>query len=68
MVMGGKLPHKCQYVIYDEIHKYARWRDYIKGAFDRLKNLTKILARFSSKILVIVWGRSEPLPNFFRDF
>ena len=50
MIMGGKLPHKCQYVIYDEIHKYARWRDYIKGAFDRLKDPTKILVTGSARL------------------
>jgi predicted AAA+ superfamily ATPase len=50
MILEGKLPNKCQYVIYDEIHKYARWRNYIKGAFDKLKDQTKILVTGSARL------------------
>lgn len=50
MILEGKLPHKYEYVIYDEIHKYARWRNYIKGVFDKMKDQTKILVTGSARL------------------
>jgi predicted AAA+ superfamily ATPase len=50
MILEGKLPTKSSFVIFDEIHKYARWRNYIKGTFDKLKDQIKILVTGSARL------------------
>jgi len=50
MILEGKLPTKSSLVIFDEIHKYARWRNYIKGTFDKLKGEIKILVTGSARL------------------
>lgn len=39
-IIRGQLPSKQNIIIFDEIHKYAEWRNLIKGHYD--KNKTKI--------------------------
>jgi predicted AAA+ superfamily ATPase len=50
MILDGKLPTNATFVIYDEIHKYVRWRNYIKGVFDKLKGTIKILVTGSARL------------------
>ena len=51
LILSGQLPGRQKLVIFDEIHKYARWRNLIKGFYDKHKNRKSFLvtgsARFS---------------------
>lgn len=41
LLMAGELPSKQSVFIFDEIHKYAKWRNLVKGFFDSsAKNAT----------------------------
>jgi len=37
-------------VIFDEIHKYVKWRNYIKGEYDKNKDIFKIIVTGSSRL------------------
>ena len=51
LILTGQFPGKQSLIIIDEIHKYARWRNLIKGFYDKHKNQKSFLvtgsARFS---------------------
>jgi hypothetical protein len=42
--------------IFDEIHKYKTWRNYLKGLYDKLSNQQKILVTGSAKLDVLRKG------------
>jgi len=37
-LLKGELPAKEKYIVLDEIHKYARWRNLVKGFYDTNKS------------------------------
>jgi len=39
-----------RFVIYDEIHKFQRWRDYLKGVFDKYGHTKRILVTGSARL------------------
>ena len=51
LILNGQFPSRQKLIIFDEIHKYARWRNLIKGFYDKYKNRKSFLvtgsARFS---------------------
>ena len=51
LILKGQFPSRQKLIIFDEIHKYARWRNLIKGFYDKHKNQKSFLvtgsARFS---------------------
>lgn len=49
LILDGKLPEN-KFYIFDEIHKWPRWRNYIKGIFDEFKNKKKILVTGSARL------------------
>ena len=42
--------------IFDEIHKYARWRNYLKGIYDKSGDTQKILVTGSAKLDILRKG------------
>lgn len=42
--------HEYREILFDEIHKYSRWRQLIKGIFDKKKEHTSILVTGSAKL------------------
>lgn len=51
-ITEGKFDPKASLLIFDEIHKYARWKNYIKGEYDKKKNRIKIIVTGSSRLNV----------------
>ena len=39
-----------QFIIFDEIHKFKNWRNYVKGLYDKHKNKKKILITGSARL------------------
>ncbi len=39
-----------KFIIYDEIHKFPKWRNYIKGLYDKFKSTKKILITGSARL------------------
>ncbi len=42
--------------IFDEIHKYAKWRNYLKGIYDKVGSTQKILVTGSAKLDILRKG------------
>src|SRR5205085_10669046 len=43
--------------IFDEIHKYRKWRNYLKGLFDTRARNRRILVTGSAPRLLSIWWR-----------
>jgi predicted AAA+ superfamily ATPase len=49
-VRGAELPPDEPLVIFDEIHKYARWRNLLKGIWDTEKSFRRIVVTGSARL------------------
>jgi len=49
-LMKGELPPEEPVVILDEIHKFARWRNLVKGFFDTMKGHTSFIITGSARL------------------
>jgi uncharacterized protein len=49
-LMRGELPPNQPLIILDEIHKYARWRNLVKGFYDTRKNTTGFIITGSARL------------------
>ena len=56
------------YVALDEIHKYSRWKNFLKGTYDTQKNAHRFIITGSAKLDVFKKGQDSMLrkgPTFF---
>lgn len=49
-ILAGKYGAESNLIIFDEIHKYKRWKNYIKGEFDKYKGRFHILVTGSARL------------------
>ena len=49
-INSGELPGEGGLLIYDEIHKYRKWKNFVKGIYDTHKNKYKILVTGSARL------------------
>lgn len=49
-IRRAELPANAPLVVFDEVHKYARWRNLIKGIFDTEKSFRKIIVTGSARL------------------
>ncbi|MCZ7610810.1 MAG: AAA family ATPase [Ignavibacterium sp.] len=49
-INSGELPGEGGLLIYDEIHKFKKWKNLIKGIYDKHKNEYKILVTGSARL------------------
>jgi predicted AAA+ superfamily ATPase len=49
-ILGGEFQAGADLVIFDEIHKYKKWKNYIKGEFDTYKDRFHILVTGSARL------------------
>lgn len=49
-ILKRTLPKEPGILVFDEIHKYRGWRNYLKGTFDKLKTHYRILVIGSAKL------------------
>jgi predicted AAA+ superfamily ATPase len=54
-ILQRKLPNTRTW-IFDEIHKYRRWRGYLKGLFDKYRDRRKILVSGSARLDLYRFG------------
>jgi predicted AAA+ superfamily ATPase len=50
LLLAGGLPTEGKLVILDEIHKYRRWRNLVKGFYDRYKSKRQFLITGSARL------------------
>src|SRR3989338_8320125 len=49
-ILKKEFPKEPGVLVFDEIHKYRNWRNYLKGTFDKLRNHYQILVTGSAKL------------------
>lgn len=49
-IISGALPAEADLVIFDELHKFKRWKNYIKGEYDKNKDRLAILVTGSARL------------------
>ncbi len=50
MIMQSNWPGNADLIIFDEIHKYKKWKSFIKGEYDTLKNKYHFLITGSARL------------------
>ena len=49
-VLKAKWPNDVELLIFDELHKYRRWKNFIKGQYDVLKDKYRFLVTGSARL------------------
>ncbi|OGQ06627.1 MAG: AAA family ATPase [Deltaproteobacteria bacterium RIFCSPLOWO2_12_FULL_40_28] len=49
-IKTAELPSKQPVVIFDEVHKFARWRSLVKGLYDKYHNSTRFIVTGSARL------------------
>jgi predicted AAA+ superfamily ATPase len=52
-------------ILFDEIHKYKDWKNYLKGLFDKHREDFKILATGSARLDVYIRGGDSLMGRYF---
>jgi len=58
-------PKKPFLLVFDEIHKYARWKNYLKGAYDQYKGEFRFLVTGSGRLELFKKGGDSLLGRYF---
>ncbi|MFT4553589.1 MAG: putative AAA+ superfamily ATPase [Chlamydiales bacterium] len=61
----NRLGKKKTLFIFDEIHKYSHWKNFLKGFFDTYENKTSILVTGSSRLDVYRKGGDSLMGRYF---
>ena len=61
-VLRGELP----LIIFDEIHKYSKWKNYIKGFYDIYKDHFKIIVTGSARLDIYQAGGDSLMGRYFQ--
>jgi len=65
-VVGLSTLHKDKpTVVFDEIHKYSKWKEFLKGFFDTYSNRVKIVVTGSSRLDVYKKGGDSLMGRYF---
>ncbi|MDZ4678671.1 MAG: ATP-binding protein [Oligoflexia bacterium] len=49
-VLKGQIPTEAGLLVLDEIHKYSKWRNLVKGIFDKFRDKLQILVTGSARL------------------
>ncbi|MFC1559456.1 AAA family ATPase, partial [Gemmatimonadota bacterium] len=49
-ILAARLPAGQKRIVFDEIHKYARWRNLMKGLFDKNRSVVEFLVTGSARL------------------
>ncbi|MBU0709779.1 MAG: ATP-binding protein [Candidatus Omnitrophica bacterium] len=63
-IIGGLLPGGNDLLIFDEIHKYRNWKNYLKGEYDKYKDKFKILVTGSARLDIYKKGEDSLLGRY----
>lgn len=64
-ILGLQFSPDSQLVIFDEIHKYRHWKNFVKGIYDKKKDEFKVLVTGSAKLNIFRKGGDSLMG---RDF
>ena len=60
-----KLTSEIPIVVFDEIHKYGKWKTFLKGFFDTYKGKVKIIVTGSSRLDIYKKGGDSLMGRYF---
>lgn len=60
-----KLALKTPIIVFDEIHKYGKWKTFLKGFFDTYKEKVKIIVTGSSRLDIYKKGGDSLMGRYF---
>lgn len=63
-IISGILPAGNSLLIFDEIHKYRNWKNYLKGEYDKYSDKFKILVTGSAKLDIYRKGGDSLLGRY----
>lgn len=63
-ILDGTFPAASKIVIFDELHKYRGWKNYIKGIFDTYKDQFSILVTGSARLDIYRKGGDSLLGRY----
>lgn len=49
-ILAGRIPAGQRLIVFDEIHKYARWRNLVKGLYDKNRSAVSFLVTGSARL------------------
>jgi predicted AAA+ superfamily ATPase len=64
-ILQGRFKGNAQIVLFDEIHKYKEWKNYLKGQFDKHKNDFKILVTGSARLDIYRKGGDSLMGRYY---
>lgn len=63
-VIQMNFPEESKLLVFDEIHKYKKWKNFIKGIFDREKELFHILVTGSARLDIYYRGGDSMMGRY----
>jgi predicted AAA+ superfamily ATPase len=63
-IISGLLPAGNDLLIFDEIHKYRNWKNYLKGEYDKYQDKFKILVTGSARLDIYKKGGDSLLGRY----
>ena len=63
-IMQSKWPGNADLIILDEIHKYKKWKSFVKGEYDTLKNRYRFLVTGSTRLDIYRKGGDSMLGRY----
>lgn len=64
-ILRSKFKGDAEIVLFDEIHKYKDWKNYLKGQFDKHKDRLKILVTGSARLDVYRKGGDSLMGRYY---
>lgn len=64
-LLEGKFPPERSLVVLDEIHKFKRWKNWVKGLFDKNKHLYSILVTGSARLDIYRRGGDSLMGRYY---
>ncbi len=65
-ILSGEIPPNERLIVFDEIHKYSRWRNLIKGLFDTHKSTVSFIVTGSARLDVYRRGGDSLQGRYFH--
>lgn len=64
-ILSARFDPKATLLIFDEIHKYRKWKNYIKGQFDKYRERFSILVTGSARLDLYQKGGDSLMGRYF---
>lgn len=63
-IVNFQFPAEAKLLIFDELHKYKHWKNYIKGVYDKYKEIFQIIVTGSAKLDIYRKGEDSLMGRY----